>query len=104
LVTNTRVRVERSPNKRHWVHYFEAALESGRFREAADIFEGNSNKREPVRTVFLAARARLYSDPPRSLQLLLGLRPSTAKDSVEHALLSAEAFASTRDFQSADTH
>ncbi len=87
-----------------WRAAFDSAVDDGRFADAARIFDEHAGGAEPVETVLRAARAHVHAAPARALQLLLGLRVPRARPAarVERDALLAEAFARTRDFESAD--
>jgi DNA-binding CsgD family transcriptional regulator len=87
-----------------WREAFDAAFAEGRFQEAARIFDERAGRSEPIEAVIRAAHAHMHSDPAQVLRLLLALRVPRTKPValVERDALLAEAFARTRDFESAD--
>lgn len=86
-----------------WQDEFERAYAEGRFGKAAALYDRFAARAEPLEIVIRAARAHMHGQPPRVLELLLGLRtPGDTAASVQRDCLLGEAFARTRDFKSAD--
>ncbi|HEY6325692.1 MAG TPA: helix-turn-helix domain-containing protein [Candidatus Cybelea sp.] len=87
-----------------WREAFDSAFDEGRFEAASRIFDERAGRSETAETVLRAAHAHLHADPAQVLRLLLGLRVPGTKPAalVEREVLLAEAFARTRDFESAD--
>ena len=87
-----------------WRREFAYAYESGRFKKSAGIFDLNASPAELAETVIKAARAHMHSDPAGALRLLIGLRLARGRreETVQRDALLVEAFARTKDFESAD--
>lgn len=98
--------VKRATNARAWAREFERAYEEGRFKAASGIYDANAGPSEHAETVLRGAKAHMYSDPASALRVLINLRVPANKrrERVERDALLAEAFARTRDFESADEH
>ncbi len=97
VTTNTRP-------KASWISQFEHAYDEGRFHDAFVMFDDHAGEKEPANVLLRAARARMHSDPPQALKLLLSLTSQRlrAETQVERDALLTEAFARTNDFKSAD--
>jgi len=86
-----------------WRHQFDLAYSEGRFADAAAIFaSAGATSRSDI--LLRAARAYMHADPAAALSLLLKLRVPTgaSPQQIERDALLTEAFARTRDFESAD--
>jgi DNA-binding CsgD family transcriptional regulator len=95
--------VKTASKKSLWRDTFERAYEEGRFKEAAAIFNSAGGD-AGTELLFKGARAHMHFDPSTSLKLLLKIPPDAPKrsDRIERDALLTEAFARTKDFESAD--
>jgi DNA-binding CsgD family transcriptional regulator len=95
---------KRPSSSRPWLREFRHAYETGHFREAAQIFDSNADRSERPDIVLDGVRAHMHADPSSALRLLVNLRLPANKraEQVQRDALLTEAFARTRDFESAD--
>jgi DNA-binding CsgD family transcriptional regulator/DNA-binding transcriptional ArsR family regulator len=89
-----------------WPREFQRAYEEGRFRRASEIYDSNAGPSERAETVLRASKAHMHADPSSALRLLINLHlPANRRmERVHRDALLTEAFARTRDFESADEH
>jgi len=88
--------------ERAWRADFDCAFNEGRFRDAAAIYGNFAGANEQIDVVLRAAKAHLHGDPAGALRLLLKVPKPKQHQQVERDALLAEAYARTRDFESAD--
>jgi len=92
------------PSVHAWWREFDRAYQEGRFKRASEIYDSNAGPTERAETILQAAKAHMHANPSLALRLLINLRLATSKrvERVERDALLTEAFARTRDFESAD--
>ena len=94
---------KKAPAAASWRNEFERAYEESRFRDAAEIYARYAGGSEPPELVMKAARAHRYDDPAVTLGMLLGLSipADRPRDQVKRDAWLAQAYAITKDFESA---
>lgn len=90
--------------RRAWKAEFERAFSESRFTDAARLYDQNEARPEAFRLSLRAAQAHMHADPPAALRVLLRRRSGrfTRRERIVRDTLLAEAFARTKDFDSAD--
>jgi DNA-binding CsgD family transcriptional regulator len=94
----------KSVTNRTWRREFLVAYNEGRFKQAAQCYDQNAGKSEELELALHAAKAHMHTNPPAALRLLIDLRVPHTKERelIERNALLVEAYARTRDFESAD--
>jgi DNA-binding CsgD family transcriptional regulator/tetratricopeptide (TPR) repeat protein len=93
-----------SAGEHAWLSEFESAFSQARFADAAQNYDRHESRPEASRVSLKAAQAHMHASPAAALRILLGIRENrvTRRESVVRDALLAEAFARTKDFDSAD--
>lgn len=91
-------------SERAWIAEFERAFSEARFADAARLYDERQGGPVGARLSLRAAQAHMHADPPSALRVLLRVQASrlTRGERIVRDTLLAEAFARTKDFDSAD--